>query len=123
MNEEQAVQCPVAAAYLVVSPMEEELAGPIEHEELVIALPPEPVAVQRQRYIYDIANPVRAMRHLLEDIAHVREILKYLESPECRDDMNNDHALIREHIKDHTIIFKGLLSTKERLETIVVRHR
>ena len=121
MNEEQAVQCPVAAAYLVVSPMEEELAGPIEHEKLVIALPP--VTVQRQRYIYDIANPVRAMRHLLEDIAHVREILKYLESPECRDDMNNDHALIREHIKDHTIIFKGLLSTKERLETIVVRHR
>ena len=78
---------------------------------------------QRQRYIYDIANPSRAMRHLLEDLAHVREILKYLESPECRNDMDNDQERIREHIKDHTVIFKGLLSTKERLETIVVSSR
>ena len=77
----------------------------------------------RRRYIYDLANPVIAMRHLLEDLAHVREILKYLESPECRYDMENDMERIREHIKDHTIIFRGLIQTKERFETIVIRNK
>ena len=114
MEEERAdpVDCPVAAAYLV-SPMCEEESATAPMQEIN----------QRRRYIYDIANPVRAMRDLLEDLAYVREILKYLESPECRNDMDNDLQRIREHIKDHTVIFKGLLATKERLETIVVRNR
>lgn len=106
--------------------MEEGLMEPIESESPMEERKEEPIAVKpvlRQRYIYDIANPVRAMRHLLEDLVYVREILKYLESPEGRDDLNNDNELIREHIKDHTVIFKGLLATKEHFETIVVKPR
>lgn len=108
--------CPVAAAYLAVNT---ELVS----SDMGVVPVPVPRAVERlrQRYIYDLANPVRAMHYLLEDLAYVREILKYLESPECRNDMENDHLRIREHIKDHTIIFKGLLATKARLETIVIR--
>lgn len=106
--------CPVAAAYLAVNT---EL---VSHDTGVVPIPV-PVQRQRQRYIYDLANPVRAMHYLLEDLAYVREVLKYLESPECRNDMENDHLRIREHIKDHTVIFKGLLATKVRLDTIVIR--
>ena len=118
MEDQELVECPV------VDPMNEEgLAGPMDEEMVTAVSAPVQEPNQRQRYIYDIANPSRAMRHLLEDLAHVREILKYLESPECRNDMDNDQERIREHIKDHTVIFKGLLSTKERLETIVVSSR
>lgn len=100
--------------------VEQEPVGAMQEEQQTVQQQQSSI---RRRYIYDLANPVIAMRHLLEDLAHVREILKYLESPECRYDMENDMERIREHIKDHTIIFRGLIQTKERFETIVIRNK
>jgi len=70
--------------------------------------------MSRQRYFYDMSNIPLAMVYLKEDTEYVIECLKYCETQQFKQDMNFDREKIQEEVKNQTVIFKGLLRTKER---------